>query len=290
MLDALDAPYMQRALAAALLLSIPLGLLGTWIVLRGLAFFAHAVGVATFPGVVVGIGVPAIGPFLGALAAAGAFSGSVTLLERDERARGGAVTGLVLSAAMALGAVLLVSAFEETLRVEGVLFGSLLAIGDIDVARAVVLAVIGTAALLLLGPRLSAATFDRSWAAPAGARTAVVDAALLALTALTVVVALPIIGSLLVSGMLVVPAATARLLSRGTGAMLAWSVLLCALALVGGLLLAHALDAPPGGAAAALAGVGFALAYGWDAMRSAEGPFLAPIGANFGPSASGDRT
>jgi ABC-type Mn2+/Zn2+ transport system permease subunit len=266
MLEAFDAPYMQRALVAALLLSVPLGLLGTWIVLRGLAFFAHAVGVATFPGLVVGLGVPAIGPFLGALGAAGAFSGSVTLLERDERVRGGAVTGLVLSTAMALGAVLLVSVFEETVPVEGVLFGSLLAVGDTDVARAAVLAVGATTAVLALGPRLTAGTFDRSWAAPAGARIGLVDAGLLALTAACVVVALPIIGSLLVSGMLVVPAATARLLSRGTGAMLAWSVTLAALALVGGLLVAHALDAPPGGAAAALAGLGFAIAFTRDAL------------------------
>jgi ABC-type Mn2+/Zn2+ transport system permease subunit len=266
MVDAFDAPYMQRALAAALLLSVPLGLLGTWIVLRGLAFFAHAVGVATFPGLVVGTGVSAIGPFAGALAAALAFSGSVSLLERDERVRGGAVTGLVLSTAMALGAVLLVSAFDERVPVEGVLFGSLLAIGDLDVARAVVLAAAGSLALVLLAQRLAAGTFDRSWASPAGARTGVVDAALLALTALCVVVALPVIGSLLVSGMLVVPAATARLLSRSATGMLAWSVALAAAALAGGLLVAHWLDAPPGGAAAALAGLGFALAYTRDAL------------------------
>jgi ABC-type Mn2+/Zn2+ transport system permease subunit len=266
--DALDAPYMQRALVAALLLSVPLGLLGTWIVLRGLAFFAHAVGVATFPGLVVGLGVPAIGPFFGALAAAGAFSGSVALLERDERVRGGAVTGLVLSASMALGAVLLVSAFDETTPIEGVLFGSLLAVGDTDVVHAAAVAAGAVAALLVLGPRLAAGTFDRSWAGPAGARTALVDATLLVVTAFTVVTALPVIGSLLVSGMLVVPAATARLLSRGTGAMLAWSVALTAAALVGGLLVSQALDAPPGGAAAALAGGGFAIAFAIDARRA----------------------
>ena len=267
MFDAFDAPYMQRALIAALLLSIPLGLLGTWIVLRGLAFFAHAVGVATFPGLVVGLGVPAIGPFLGALAAAGAFSGSVALLERDERVRGGAVTGVVLSASMALGAVLLVTVFEETAPIEGVLFGSLLAVGDVDVVRAAILAAGAGAALFLLGPRLAAGTFDRAWAGSAGARIALVDAALLTLTAAAVVTALPVIGSLLVSGMLVVPAATARLLSRGTGAMLAWSVGLTAAALAGGLLVSHALDAPPGGAAAALAGACFAAAFAGDAAR-----------------------
>jgi manganese/iron transport system permease protein len=270
-LDAFDPEYMRRGLAAGLLLAVPLGLLGTWVVLRGLAFFSHAVGVATFPGVVVGLGVPAIGPFAGALAAAGAFSGSVSLLERDERVRGGAVTGLALSTAMALGAVLLVSAFEVTVPVETVLFGSLLAVDGVDIARAAVVAGVVVAALALLGPRVSAATFDGDWARPAGARNALVDAALLALTAACVVAALPVLGSLLVSGLLVVPAATARLLSRSTRAMLAWSVLLAMAALVGGLLLARELDAPPGGAAAALAGAGFALAYTRDALVSRRG-------------------
>lgn len=278
MLDAFDPPYMQRALAAGLLLALPLGLLGTWVVLRGLAFFAHAVGVATFPGVVVGLGVSAIGPFAGALGAAAVFSGSVTLLERDERLRGGAVTGLALSTAMAIGAVLLVSAFSVTVPVEGVLFGSLLAVDDADVARCAVVAALATAGALLLGPRLAAATFDRAWARPSGARAGLVDAALLALTAACVVVALPAIGSLLVSGLLVVPAATARLLSRTTGEMLVWSVVLAAAALVGGLLIARALDAPPGGAAAALAGAGFALAYARDALGRRAGR-RAPVGA-----------
>jgi ABC-type Mn2+/Zn2+ transport system permease subunit len=278
-LDWFDPPYMQRALVAGLLLAVPLGLLGTWIVLRGLAFFAHAVGVATFPGVVVGLGVPGIGPFFGALGAACAFSGSVSLMERDERVRGGAVTGLALATAMALGAVLLVSAFEVTVPVESVLFGSLLTIDDADVARCAAVALATTAAVALLAHRLAAGTFDRAWAGPSGARSALVDAALLALTALCVVVALPAIGSLLVSGLLVVPAATARLLSRSAAAMAAWSIVLAALAIVGGLAVARALDAPPGGAAAALSGAGFALAYARDALGRRASRAPAPAGA-----------
>jgi ABC-type Mn2+/Zn2+ transport system permease subunit len=257
---------MQRALAAGLLLAVPLGLLGTWVVLRGLAFFSHAVGVATFPGVVVGLGVPAIGPFAGALGAAAAFSGAVALLERDERVRGGAVTGLVLSTAMALGAVLLVSAFDVTVPVEGVLFGSLLAVDTPEIVRCAIVAGIATAVLGALAHRLSAGTFDRAWARPVGAAGVRVDAALLALTALCVVVALPAMGSLLVSGLLVVPAATARLLSRNVGAMAAWSVAIAAATVVGGLVLARELDAPPGAATAALAGGLFALAYARDVL------------------------
>nr|MDQ3355735.1 metal ABC transporter permease [Actinomycetota bacterium] len=107
MLEALDTPYLQRALLAGVVLAVPLGLLGSWVVLRELAFFAHAVGVATFPGVVVGLVLPVLGPFAGALLAALGFSAAVSASEADHRLRGGAVTGLALAVALAAGAVLL---------------------------------------------------------------------------------------------------------------------------------------------------------------------------------------
>lgn len=69
MLEALDLPYVQRGLAEIALLSVGAGLIGTWIVLRGLAFFSHAVGTAAFPGLVLAEGLGFAAP-LGALGAA----------------------------------------------------------------------------------------------------------------------------------------------------------------------------------------------------------------------------
>src|SRR5438067_889902 len=71
MLDAFDLPFVQRGLWAVLLLAVPAGLLGTWIVLRGMAFYAHATGTAAFPGLVLADGLGFAAP-LGALAAVGA--------------------------------------------------------------------------------------------------------------------------------------------------------------------------------------------------------------------------
>ncbi len=267
MLDAFDPPFMQRALLAGLILAVPLGLIGTWATLRALAFFSHAVGVGTFPGVVVGLGVPAIGPFVGAAAAAGVLTGVVVGLERDERVRGGAITGLALSTAMALGAVLLTTTFGIAAPVEAVLFGSLLAITEADIARAAAVAVVVTAVVCVCARRLQGVTFDRRWAQSAGARSRVVEAALLVSLAATVVVALPIVGSLLVSGLLIVPAATARLVARGVFAMMAVSVGLCAVEIVVGLAIARELDAPPGAVICAAAGVVFATAVLADRLR-----------------------
>jgi ABC-type Mn2+/Zn2+ transport system permease subunit len=85
------------------------------------------------------------------------------------------------------------------------------------------------------------------------------DRVLLVLLALTVVAVLPAVGALLVSTLLVVPAATARLLTASLGALLAVAVAIAAAEGVGGLLLAYHLDLPPGPAIAVIGGAGFAL-------------------------------
>ncbi|MGC1165509.1 MAG: metal ABC transporter permease, partial [Solirubrobacterales bacterium] len=79
MLEPFQLPFVQRGLLEILILAIPAGLLGTWIVLRGLAFFSHAVGTASFPGLVLaeGLGFPAA---LGAFGAAIAFAGGASAL------------------------------------------------------------------------------------------------------------------------------------------------------------------------------------------------------------------
>jgi ABC-type Mn2+/Zn2+ transport system permease subunit len=268
MLEALDAPYLQRALLAGLLLAVPLGLLGSWIVLRELAFFAHAVGVATFPGVVVGFALPALGPFAGALLAALGFSAAISASEADHRLRGGAVTGFALAVALAAGAVLLTVLGAGAAPVDRLLFGSLLAVSAGDVLLCAVAALVSVVGLAAILQRLSATTFDPIWAQPAGAHERVTAAVVLVLVALLVVCALPIVGSLLVSAMLVVPAATARLMAERVGPMLAWASALGAVETAVGVLLAQALDLPPGAAVALVAGAVFASLAGARAAAS----------------------
>jgi manganese/iron transport system permease protein len=267
-LEALDTPYLQRALLAGVVLAVPLGLLGSWVVLRELAFFAHAVGVATFPGVVVGLVLPVLGPFAGALLAALGFSAAVSASEADHRLRGGAVTGLALAVALAAGAVLLTVLGAGAAPVDRLLFGSLLAVSTGDVLLCVIAAAVSLAVLLPMLPRLAATTFDGTWAGPAGARERATASAVLVLVSLVVVCALPAVGSLLVSALLVVPAATARLMVKRLGPMLVWATGLCAAETVAGLLLARSLDLPPGAAIAVVAGLAFGLLAGGQVAAS----------------------
>ena len=275
MIEALDAPYLTRALAAGALVAVPLGLLGCFVLLRDLAFLAHGAGVATFSGLVVGAAVPGLGPFAGAMAAALAFSGLVSLGERDRAVSGGAVTGVALAGSLALGAVLVVAVDAGAVPVERLLFGSLLAVSGADVARSALAAAMTVTVVGLALPRLAATTFDREWAVPAGAHGRATDAALVALVAIAVVCALPTVGSLLAGALLVVPAATARLLSERLLPMLAYAGSLSLLEMASGIVLARLLDLPPGTVVATLGGAVFAAA----AASRAAAARLAPEAA-----------
>lgn len=256
---------MQRAVLAIVLLAVAGGLLGAWVVLRRLAFFAHAAGSATFPGLVVA-GPWGLAPPIAAL---GAGLGFAALLARLTRRGAGAdaATGLLLTAALALGAVLASDVYSSGAGVDRLLFGTLLGLSDGDLwlaAGAAAAAVVATGALA----RTWLATgFDPAGAPALGVRAERGDWILLALLAVTVVAVLPAVGALLVSTLLVVPAATARLLTRSLAALLAAAVALAALEGVAGLLLAYHLDLPPGPAIALVGGGAFALVMLGAALR-----------------------
>jgi len=257
--DPLAAPFMQRALLAALALSVTGGLLGTWIVLRRLAFFAHAAGSATFPGLVVagpwGIAAP-----LAALAAGLSFAGLLARITRRGATSTNAATGLLLAGALALGIVLASDVYESGAGVDRLLFGTLLGLSDADLWLAAAVAASAIAATAALGRTWLATGFDPAAARSLGVPAARGDGLLLALLAVSVVATLPAVGALLVSALLVVPAATARLLTASIGTLLATSVVLAVGESVTGLLLAYHLDLPPGPAIAIVGGGVFALA------------------------------
>src|SRR5919202_6451772 len=99
MLDPFALTFVQRGLLEVVALALAAGLLGTWIVLRGLAFYAHAVGTAAFPGLVVAAGL-GFSPLLGAFGTAALVAAAVGLLARRERGSEDTVTALVLVGAL----------------------------------------------------------------------------------------------------------------------------------------------------------------------------------------------
>jgi manganese/iron transport system permease protein len=258
-LDLVDLPFVRTATAEVLLLAVAGGLLGAWIVLRRLAFFSHAVGGATFPGLVLA-DATGIRPVVAALAVALAYAGGV---HRAGSRAGGraadAATGLLLVAALALGVILASDVFQSGARVDRLLFGTLLGLDSGDLVAAAAGAALALLATLLLGPAWLASGFDREGARTLGAPVGAADALLLMLVAVAVVTALPAVGALLTTALFIVPAATVRLVARSVPALLIGSVALAMVEGLVGIYVALWTNAPPGPAIAVLGAALYAL-------------------------------
>ncbi len=254
-------PYFREALAEILLLAVPGGLIGSWVVLRGLAFQSHAVGTATFPGLVLaaGIGFAALS---GAFAAALAFTAFTALAGRSRQTGSDAVTAIALTACLAAGVILASDVFASGANVDTLLFGSLLAIGPGDLWLAAATTVLVLLATLVLGQHWLARGFDPDAASGPRTRAPWSDGLLLVTVAVVVVSGLAAAGALLVSALVVVPAATVRLVAGTARGLQLGSVLLVAAEGTLGLWLSARTNAPPGATIAVVSGAVFLLVFG----------------------------
>jgi ABC-type Mn2+/Zn2+ transport system permease subunit len=255
-------PYIQRGLVEVLLLSVAAGILGSWIVMRGLAFYSHAVAAAAFPGLVLaaGLGFP---PLIGALGSGGLVALGVGGLSARRHPGYDVMTALALVGALVLGVILASNVFHSGSEVDTLLFGSLLAITGRDLVFAGVASMAAFLGTLILGPRWLAAGFDPLAARAVGARSRLPDLVLLVLVGFAAVAALAAVGALLATALLVVPAVTARLwIARVLPWQLA-TVVLAAAEGVAGVWLSVRTNAPPGATIATLAGAVFLASALW---------------------------
>ena len=265
MFEPFQLPFVQKGLIEVLILSVGAGVLGTWIVLRGLAFFSHAVGTATFPGLVLADGIGFSAP-LGAFGVAVAFTAAVWGLARRRGTAYDSLTALVLVGCLAAGVILASDVYHSGSNVEQLLFGSLLLVSGADIRLALVAAVAILIGNLVLGRRWLATGFDEvEGPASTGGWLEIV---LLALIALATTAALSVIGALLVAAIFVAPAATVRLFADRMASWQIGSVLLAAAEGTVGLWLSVKTNAPPGATIATLSGAVFAIA----AVARAIGP------------------
>jgi manganese/iron transport system permease protein len=252
------APYLQRSLVELLLLAGLAGVLGTWIVLRRLAFFTHAIGTAAFPGLVVAgpWGIPAQ---LAGLGAALGFGGALERLSRTRRVDADAATGLLLVGALAIGVVLASDVYHSGAGVDRLLFGSLIALEPSDLWLTAAALAVALAADAALARAWLAGGFDADAARALGVRTAFADRALLLAVAAAVAVCLSAVGALLVAVVLVVPASTVRRFEPRVRVQQAATGGLAAVEGVVAVIAADALDVGAGPAMAVIGAAVFAL-------------------------------
>jgi ABC-type Mn2+/Zn2+ transport system permease subunit len=248
--DLAELPFLREALVELVLLALTGGVLGAWVVLRRLAFFSHAAGSATFPGLVAA-DASGVSPTLAGLAVALGYAGGVERAGRAGREPGEA-TALLLVAALATGVILASDVFESGAAVDRLLFGTLLGLDSVDLAISAAVAVLAAGAALTLGRTWSAIAFDPDGAGALGLPAARADLLLLVLVAVAAVAAIPAVGALLVTAVYVLPAAAARMVSSSVRGLVACALGIALAQGLLGLYLAYWLDVPPGPPVAAL--------------------------------------
>jgi ABC-type Mn2+/Zn2+ transport system permease subunit len=195
------------------------GLLGVFVVLRGLSYIGHGLSHAVFGGAAASA-VMGVNYFVGA-GLWGVLSG--VLIARISRRRligADAAIGVVTTASFALGLALLNRYGQAQRSIEAVLFGSVLGVRASDIVAVAAVSLLAVAVVTVAYRRLLFATFDPDVARVSGVRVSGMEALLMVMLSATILVTMRVIGTLLISALLVIPASTTRMLTNSFARML----------------------------------------------------------------------
>jgi manganese/iron transport system permease protein len=218
LLDPFQAPYLQRALIEAVLLGVLAGVVGVHVVLRQLSFVADTFTHTVFPGLAVAF---ALGGslFLGALAAGLVSAVTFTLLDRNRRITSDSALAVVLTSFFALGVVVISRTDRYTSDLTGLLFGRILTVDRAQIVETAVVLVVVLAVVAATHKELVLRAFSPASAEALGYRVGLIDLLTNVLVVLVVVAAARSVGTLLTVALLIVPAATAKLVCRSVARM-----------------------------------------------------------------------
>ncbi|MCF4121343.1 metal ABC transporter permease [Antribacter sp. KLBMP9083] len=259
LLEPLQYDFMVRALTTTVIAAVVCALLSCWLVLVGWSLMGDAVSHAVLPGVVIAYVLGA--PFaLGALVFGFLAVALIGAIRGTSRVKEDAAIGIVFTTLFALGLVL-ISVTPSQTDLNHIIFGNILGVSTADLVQIAVLATIAFAVLVLKRRDLTLYAFDPMHAHAIGLSPRFLGALLLGLLALTAVVALQVVGVILVVAMLIIPGATAYLLTDRFGHMLVIAPVMSAVCSVVGIYLSYWLDAASGGLVVVVQGAAFSLVY-----------------------------
>lgn len=252
--------FLPKALLVSVLSALVCGVVGSHVVLRGMAFIGDALAHAIFPGLAIAFA------YSFSLLAGGAVAGVVVALliasfSQNRRIKEDSIIGIFFAAAFALGLVVISRVPGYSGSLQSFLFGSLTGVSDSDVIVVTIGCVIVVALIAALHKDLVAVSLDREFAKAALMPVAVLDMVLYLTVTAAVVMSVRTIGNVLVLALLITPAATARLLTSKLGVMMVIApVIGCASALVG-IYLSWVYDIPTGASIVLVATAFFVLVW-----------------------------
>jgi ABC-type Mn2+/Zn2+ transport system permease subunit len=247
LVDPFETAAQQRALIAGLLAALALAVVGTWVVIRGMTFLGDALAHGVIPGVALALLLD-VSLLLGAAAAAVVMIGGIHLVHRQTAFSEDTGIGLLFVGMLALGVLIASRTEEESEHLEEVLFGDALAVGAGDVVVAAVVAAVTVAVAVLFHRAFLALAFNEQKAQVLGLRPALAHFTLLALLTIGIAGAFQTVGTLLVFGLLIGPAATAALVVRRVPVMMLVAASIGVSSVVIGLVVGHHAGVSPSAA------------------------------------------
>ena len=241
LLEPYSFEFFQHGVIVATIAGALCGLLGVFVILRGMSYIGHGLSHAVFGGAAASA-VIGVNFFLGA-GIWGVISG--VLIARVARRRvigADAAIGVVTTASFALGLALMNRYGQASKSIEAVLFGSVLGVRATDIVAVSAVALLALSIIVVWYRRLLFSTFDRDVAQVSGVNVGLVEAVLLALLSLTILVTMRVIGTLLISALLVIPAAASRMTTNSFSRLLWLSPLIGALTCFVGMNASYHLD------------------------------------------------
>jgi manganese/iron transport system permease protein len=272
LLDPMRLGFMQRGLAAAVLVGIVCAVMGAFVVLRGLAFIGDAVSHAAFPGLVIAylLGIPL---YIGGAIAAVSTALGIGWIARRGGLRFDTAVGVLFAGMFALGIVLFSTIDNYVADLFSYLLGNVLGITFADIVQVTILGAIVLAVVFVLRKEFLYASFDPAGAAASGLPVEWLDYLLLGLIGVTIVVSIQTVGIVLVVAMLVTPAATGQLLVDRFWDLVRVAIAVAVVSALVGLYLSYYLNVASGASIVLIETLCFALALvlspknGWIAGR-----------------------
>jgi zinc transport system permease protein len=270
--------FIQRALIAGTLVAALCAILGVFLVLRRLSLIGDGLAHVTFGSLAAALLLHTDPAWLTLATLPVVLASSLGILKLTEKARiyGDAAIGMASSLGIAAGVLLASVAGGFNIDLFSFLFGSILAISESEVIISVSLFVVVVAVVVFFYNDLFAVTFDEELARSSGIRTERVNMVLVLLTALTVVLAMKVVGVLLISALIIMPAVAALQVARGFRTTMIVAVAFAVGSVVTGIFGSFLLNLPTGGTIVVLNAAVFAAAYGLRKVRARDGRNVTP--------------
>ncbi|WP_370875423.1 metal ABC transporter permease [Bacillus horti] len=252
--------YLQQALYASILVGTICGLIGCYIILRGMALMGDAISHSVLPGVAISFMLGSTNFFIGAVTTGVITALGIGFISRNTKIKEDSAIGIMFTAAFALGIVLINLMRGVPVDLYHILFGNVLGVSRTDLYIILGIGIVTVLTIIIFYKELLLSTFDPTMAKASGLPVGLIHYMLMLLLSLVTVASLQAVGIILVVAMLITPGATAYLLTDRLKIMLILSTLVGIVSAVLGLIFSYVLDVSSGAAIVLVATFFFVLA------------------------------